>query len=103
MKINIDNVSYDENTMEFTISGENDTGLEKSIVNSLRRVLLSEIPCVAFRCDEGKIYDLKMEINHTSSVNEFLLHRVSLIPLFIDPFDYNKDYLFQIHMVLLLY
>lgn len=98
MKINIDNVSYDENTMEFTISGENDTGLEKSIVNSLRRVLLSEIPCVAFRCDEGKIYDLKMEINHTSSVNEFLLHRVSLIPLFIDPFNYNKDYLFQLQV-----
>ena len=98
MKISIENTKYDEETIDFTISGDRDTGLEKSIVNSLRRILLSEIPCVAFRCDEGKPSDLQMEINKTSSHNEFLLHRVSLIPLFIDPFEYNKDYLFQLQV-----
>jgi len=98
MKITIENAKYDDETIDFTISGDRDTGLEKSIVNSLRRILLSEIPCVAFRCDEGKTSDLQMEINKTSSHNEFLLHRVSLIPLFIDPFEYNKDYLFQLQV-----
>lgn len=98
MKITIENAKYDDETIDFTISGDRDTGLEKSIVNSLRRILLSEIPCVAFRCDEGKSSDLQMEINKTSSHNEFLLHRVSLIPLFIDPFEYNKDYLFQLQV-----
>ena len=98
MKISIENTKYDEDTIDFTISGDRETGLEKSIVNSLRRILLSEIPCVAFRCDEGKPSDLQMEVNKTSSHNEFLLHRVSLIPLFIDPFEYNKDYLFQLQI-----
>tara|TARA_B100000900_G_C20581988_1_gene717923 strand:+ start:1184 stop:2425 length:1242 start_codon:yes stop_codon:yes gene_type:complete len=98
MKISIDNTKYDDKTIEFTISGDKETGLEKSIVNSLRRILLSEIPCVAFRCDEGKTSDIKMEINNTSSHNEFLLHRISLIPIFIDPFNYNKDYLFQLQI-----
>ena len=43
MKITIDNTKYEEETIEFTISGDRDTGLEKSIVNSLRRILLSSI------------------------------------------------------------
>jgi DNA-directed RNA polymerase subunit L len=98
MKITIDNTTYEDETLNFTIAGERDTGLEKSIVNSLRRILLTEIPCVGFRFDEGKLSDLKMETNKTSSHNEFLLHRISLIPLFIDPFEYNKDYLFQLQV-----
>lgn len=98
MKITIENTKYEEETLNFTIAGEKDTGLEKSVVNSLRRILLTEIPCVGFRCDEGKPSDLKMEQNKTSSHNEFLLHRISLIPLFIDPFEYNKDYLFQLQV-----
>ena len=98
MKISIDNQQYEEETITFTISGDRDTGLDKSIVNSIRRILLAEIPCVGFRCDEGLPSDLKMEINHTSSHNEFLLHRISLIPLFLDPFEYNKDFLFQLQV-----
>ena len=98
MSIKIENQKYDDETLQFTISGDRDTGLEKSITNSIRRILLSEIPCVGFRYEEGKNPDLKMEVNHTSSHNEFLLHRVSLIPLFIDPFDYKKDYLFQLQI-----
>lgn len=98
MKITIDNSKYEEDTLHFTICGERDVGLEKSITNSLRRVLLSEIPCVGFRYDEGISSDLKMEINHTSSHNEFLLHRISLLPIFIDPFEYKKDYLFQLQV-----
>ena len=96
MKISIENTKFEETSLEFTISGDREEGLEKSILNSLRRVLLTEIPCVAFRADEGKTMDLKMESNQTSSHNEFLLHRISLIPLFIDPFEYKKNLLFQL-------
>ena len=98
MKIKIENTKYDDETIDFTISGDRETGLEKSIVNSIRRILLTEIPCVAFRCDEGKPSDLEMETNKTSSHNEFILHRISLIPLFINPFEYKKDYLFQLQV-----
>tara|TARA_B110000208_G_C11800782_1_gene442142 strand:+ start:5941 stop:7185 length:1245 start_codon:yes stop_codon:yes gene_type:complete len=100
MKITIENPVTDDETLEFVISGDREDGLEKSIVNSLRRVLLTEIPCVAFRVDEGKPMDMKMEVNNTSSHNEFLLHRISLIPLYIDPLTYNKDYLFQLQVKL---
>ena len=98
MKLTIDTIEAIDDTINFTISGDREDGLEKSIVNSLRRILLSEVPCVAFRCDEGNPSDLVMEINKTSSHNEFLLHRISLIPLFIDPLEYNKDYLFQLQV-----
>jgi len=99
MKITIENTTQNDDTLSFTIGSDRETGFEKSIVNSLRRVLLTEIPCVAFRCDEGKPSDLKMEINNTSSHNEFLLHRISLIPIFIDPLEYNKDYLFHLQVI----
>ena len=98
MKVSIENTVYEDESLSFTISGDREEGLEKSILNSLRRILLTEIPCVAFRADEGKSSDLNMEANQTSSHNEYLLHRVSLIPLYIDPFEYKKDLLFQLQV-----
>ena len=87
-----------ENTLNFTISGSADYGLDKSIINSLRRILLSEIPCVAFRVEEGSNKDLIMEVNNTSLHNEFLLHRLSMIPLYLDPESYENQYLFYLNV-----
>ena len=47
--VTIEQPNLSGSTLEFHLSGSNEYGLDKSIVNSLRRVLLSEIPCVAFR------------------------------------------------------
>lgn len=84
-----------ENDIIFDIKGDSDGGLHKSIVNGLRRTLLSTIPSIAFRT---KINDSDIIINEntTSLHNEFLLHRISLIPLYIDPSKYEKEYLFQL-------
>jgi DNA-directed RNA polymerase subunit L len=58
-------------------------GVDVSIVNALRRVILSEIPNVAFSYDpfdtEGS--SIKIFANTCALHNEFLAHRLSLIPL----------------------
>lgn len=56
--------------------------VDVSIVNALRRIVLAEIPNVAFMVDlHGGESDVKININRSSLHNEFLLHRISLIPL----------------------
>ena len=45
----IQRTKLEDNTLGFTLRGSDEYGLDKSIVNSLRRTLMSEIPAVAFR------------------------------------------------------
>ena len=68
--------------------------MDKSIINSIRRILLSRIPSVAFVTKSDG--DLIVNKNNTSLHNEFLLHRISLIPLYIDPEIFNKGLLFHL-------
>lgn len=84
-----------ENSITFDIKGEKDKGLNKSVINSLRRVLLSSIPCVGFRTTMNNT-DIKILKNTTPLHNEFILHRISMIPLYIDPSKYKKNYLFKL-------
>ena len=46
--VSISTLESKKGTLEFTLEGTDEYGLDKSIVNSLRRTLLSEIPCVGF-------------------------------------------------------
>lgn len=56
-----------------------------AVVNALRRVILSDIPNVAFRVDlHGGEGDVEVHRNQSSLHNEFLLHRLSLVPLCFD-------------------
>jgi len=89
--------SKNQNSIEFDIKGTSDEGLNVSIVNGIRRTLLSTIPTVGFRTeiDDSNII---IETNTTSLHNEFLLHRISLIPLYIKPEDYGKQYLFYLNV-----
>ena len=96
--VDISNTKLKENTLNFHIAGSAEYGLDKSIVNSIRRTLISEIPCVAFRVEEGTSKDLIMEVNNSSLHNEFLLHRLSMIPLYIDPETYENQYLFYLNV-----
>lgn len=72
--------SSDSNHIDFQIKN-----VDLSIVNAIRRIVLSEIPNVAFDFDA---YDEKNDITiHTNTCalhNEFLAHRISLIPLCFD-------------------
>jgi DNA-directed RNA polymerase subunit L len=56
-----------------------------SIVNALRRVILAEIPNVAFAIDlHGGESDVVIHKNVSSLHNEYLMHRLSLVPLCFD-------------------
>jgi DNA-directed RNA polymerase subunit L len=81
--------------IQFDIKGDKENGLDKSIVNSLRRTLLSTIPTVAFRTDFNNS-DIIIKKNNSSLHNEFIADRIGLIPLYIDPLDYQKQFLFHL-------
>ena len=70
-------------------------GLDKSITNGIRRTLLTDIQSVAFDPD-----NIKIEKNTGSLHNEFLKHRISLIPLYIDPETYNYSLLFELKVIM---
>jgi DNA-directed RNA polymerase subunit L len=87
------------NPLTFEFKGDPKYGLDKTIVNGIRRILLSSMDSVAFRTTQENS-DLKVVTNNSSLHNEFLLHRIGLIPLYIDPNfkdrGWHKDYLFQL-------
>lgn len=71
--------------------------VDLSIVNALRRIIISEIPNVAFAFDpyDSSKSDITIYSNTSSLHNEFLAHRISLIPLcfeesMIDTYDRKK-------------
>ena len=70
--------SSDPNELEFTIQDVN-----LSLVNAIRRVILSEFPTVGFNTDDYLNSDLKV-LTNTSSINiEYILHRLGLVPIHI--------------------
>lgn len=83
---------HGSNRVEFKVSN-----LDLSVVNSIRRVILSEIPCAAFYFDAYDQENKHIDIKTNTGVlhNEFLSHRISLIPLYfseeeLTTFDENK-------------
>lgn len=82
------NVKYETpKKMSFTI---NDA--ELSIVNAIRRIILAEIPNVAFYFDPTDIdnNDVKITKNTCALHNEFLSHRISLVPLCFSENEINE-------------
>lgn len=76
--------------------------IDLSIVNSIRRVIISEIPTIAFYFDSSDTNKIDIIINkNTGSLhNEFLAHRISLIPIHFNENEirtFNNDsYTFKI-------
>lgn len=93
-----ENGKNEKNSIVFDIKGSEEEGLNKSIINSLRRVLLSSIPSVGFRT-EMKNTDIKIIKNTSPLHNEYILHRISMIPLYINPENYKRDLLFKLNAV----
>ena len=86
-----------EEELIFTISGTQKYGLDKSIINGIRRTLLTDIPTIAFKTDDHlSEKDIEIVSNTTSLHNEMLLQRISLIPIYLNPDDYMKNYLFEL-------
>ena len=93
-----ENGKNEKNSIVFDIKGSEEQGLNKSVINSLRRVLLSSIPSVGFRTEMNNT-DLKVIKNTSPLHNEYILHRVAMIPLYINPDNYKKDLLFKLNAV----
>lgn len=78
MKPFVNRMSEDNGELNFTLSGVN-----VSIANSIRRIILSEIPCVVFRTapySENKVF---IQTNTTRMNNELIKQRMSCIPIYI--------------------
>ena len=76
--------------MKFTINK-----LPIGYINGIRRAILSDIKCVAI--DDKNVMCIK---NDTALHNEFMSHRISLIPCCIDPQHYDElaSYVFEINV-----
>ena len=83
MNTNFDNFDKSErDTIKFDVLQCN-----SSFVNSLRRIIISEIETVGFRTEEYEKSDIKVIENNSSLHNEFLLHRIGLIPVHTDDIE----------------
>lgn len=91
------NIKGTGNKMTFDIKE-----LDISIVNSLRRIIIAEIPTVALSFDplSDNNPDITINVNTTALHNEFLAHRLSLLPIkfdkdVLDAFD-PHEYIFKL-------
>ena len=94
LKVNYKLLNKSKNEIKFDIIGDKKNGLDKSIVNSLRKILLTEIETISL--DSDLIY---IDKNNSSMHNEFLKDRISLIPLYTNPETYDHDYLISIDII----
>jgi DNA-directed RNA polymerase subunit L len=79
--------SPDRDTLKFEVDGCN-----TSFVNAIRRTILSDVETVSFNIDDYQNSDLKVINNSSSLHNEFLLHRLGLIPVNVEDVDgFNPD------------
>jgi DNA-directed RNA polymerase II subunit RPB3 len=69
-----------------------------SLVNALRRIILSEIKTLKFRTEPYEKSDVKIKINNGCLHNEFLAHRIGMIPINVENVDdFNvEEYTFKL-------
>jgi len=65
-----------------------------SYANTLRRIMLVEVPSVGFRAEilkDGSTSDVVIEKNTTAMSNEMLAHRIGLIPIHANPSNWQPN------------
>mgnify|MGYP006092114693 CR=1 FL=1 len=76
------NFVQDFETLNFDVYG-----LTPSFCNAIRRIMISEIETIGFRSSYNEESDIMIEKNTSSLHNEFLGHRLSLLPIHYPPKD----------------
>lgn len=95
MNPKISSIDENNNILTFTLSNTN-----VSIANALRRILLSEIPCVVFKTTPYEDSKIDIEINTTRFNNEIIKQRLSCIPIHIDDMNFPiDDYVVEIDKI----
>ena len=85
----------DDDELKFSLSGVN-----VSIANALRRIILSEIPIVVFRVSPSDKNKCTIIANTCGLNNEIVKHRLSCIPIHIKDVDEFplKNYMLELHV-----
>lgn len=86
MNPRISEISEEHDVFKFTLSGVN-----VSLANALRRIILSEIPTLAFITENHKNNFCIIEENTTRLHNEILKQRLSCIPICMKELDILPD------------
>ena len=80
------NYNYDKYSQKHSFDIEN---LDLSVINGIRRIILTEIPVVGFYGEEET--SIEMITNTGPLHNEFMKHRIGLIPINVDE-DITDNY-----------
>lgn len=85
MEPRIDRVSEENNTLKLYITNAN-----YSVVNAIRRTILSKIPVVCFKAFPYEENLCEILVNTSGLNNEIIKHRLTCIPVHLDPDE--EDY-----------
>jgi hypothetical protein len=92
MNPEISNFGEEHNIFKFTLSGVN-----VSLANALRRIILNDIQTVVFRTETYADNQCTIEINNSRLHNEILKQRLSCIPIFSeDPEELPGKYIMEV-------
>jgi len=88
-------LSNKDDELKFTLSGVN-----VSIANAIRRVILSDIPIVVFRVSPNEKNKCNIIANTCGLNNEIVKHRLSCIPIYIKDIDHFplKNYILEVNV-----
>lgn len=93
--VKIENVKNEKDNLCFDIVGNDDYGLDLSIINAIRRIHINDIPTVSFYMSETlEKSDINIIENNSSVHNEYLSQRISLCPIYLNPLNYMYNHLF---------
>jgi DNA-directed RNA polymerase alpha subunit len=90
-------IKHHENEIEFILNNS-----ESFIANAIRRTAISKIKLLAFYDEKIKDNDdqsnIKIIENTGALHNEFIRHRISMLPIYVNPEDLKnyKDYTFEL-------
>jgi len=93
----VDSITETEERLEFDLKN-----VDLSVVNGLRRIILTKIPSLVIRGFPHDANLINIETNTTKYNNEYLKHRLSCIPILISNTNsfqkIIKDYKLKIHL-----
>ena len=69
----VTNLDDTDNSLRFTLSN-----VPLSYVNGIRRILLSDVPCIVFKTQPYSENNVDIKINRTRLNNELIKQRISL-------------------------
>ena len=94
MNPTVTNISEEDNVFRFQLSGVN-----MSLANALRRIMLSEIETIVFRTAPYKENLATIDVNTSRLNNEIIKQRLSCVPIHLKDLSFPiKDYQMEVEV-----